>query len=183
MATSWYKQPWVLLSHPEFRMSPGVPNFKPSPYPNFVMYKHRTPPRSFEPANTELAGGAVAGGAAPGMKSAHPPQYDYPVAHSIDDPAEGFHRHSHGTASPGQQVHTPLAPRIHGVSGSTPGYTATGVPQRPSALTVVGGSTPARPPPPPPAKKRPRVYDSTDRTAPNPRRSKLTFEGEPMDMP
>jgi hypothetical protein len=144
-AAAHYRQPWVLLSRPEFRMSPGNPNYHPSPYPTFVTYKHRAPPRSFEPANTELKG-------APGMKSVS--GYDYPVAFAKDDglidegPDDGliplgFFNHSHGTSAPGAQVHTPPPPRIHGITGSSAGVTASGVPQRALAQTVVGGSTPS----------------------------------------
>lgn len=170
MASAHYRQPWVLLNHPEFRMSPGNPNFKPSPYPTFVMYKHRTPPRSFAPANTELA-------APPGMKSV--PRYGYTGEFAQDDDGgEVFQHHSHGTAAPGAQVHTPPPPRVHGVSGSTPGYTATGVPPRASAQTVIGGSST-----PPQRTTRQSTKRARNPDAINMPNTKLSRTDDRMDMP
>lgn len=123
MATSHYRQTWVLLNHPEFRMSPGNPNFRASPYPNFVMYaKEGLQPRSMAPGYD--------GNTAPGMKSGINGLIP-PVAHRIHDGL--IEKPSSGTLFLNQAPPPPPPPHPHGVSGSTPGYTQSGVvPKRPT---------------------------------------------------
>ena len=106
-------------------MSPGNPNFRASPYPPFVMYKTRAPPRSFEPANTELS--------KPGMRAVDPHPVAYAIGSGADaggDDAEGdsgvppMHsrelvvykpQRSQGREPPRGRTHALPPPREHGV--------------------------------------------------------------------
>lgn len=135
MAAAHYRKEWVLLSNPEFRMAPGNPNFRPSPYPNVVMYPKLSAPRNNAP-------GYDGGPSRPNVHySEHPPaaapaaSTRRPQGLSEDQETNmsgvpvrrGFQTQSGNPvpAAPGRDFATP---RAHGLTYS--GETSSAVPQR-----------------------------------------------------
>lgn len=135
MATKHYQQSWVLLNHPEFRSSYKPVNL--APLPPVVMYSKVAPPRN----------------KAPGFETAPPttrplnplaPVSEPTVAHAIHDglvetrPRRVPIRIQRGAAPPGVYTYQRPPPRPHGVSGSVPGYTQSGVvPQTPMNVKTI----------------------------------------------
>ena len=127
-----YQQSWVLLNHPEFKMSPGPrPLLKPPPA--MVMYSKVAPPRNNAPGYEGAPRTSVVSGFEPG------------VAHAIHDVQHYFDTYSQGNRPLGTTGNVSSAPHPHGVSGSMPGYTQSGIvpPQTPMTVKVSSMSSTA----------------------------------------
>jgi hypothetical protein len=137
-----YRQPWVLLNNPEFKMAPGLMKV-PKPIPPVVMYKQVPAPRSMAPSWDDDGSGTYRKYI---NKPNNPPRHHQtPSSRGLEEEQE-TDRTSRISSTSSFGLHSLFgsvsgSPRLlgtsheiystpHNIQGGIPGQTATGIPPR-----------------------------------------------------